>query len=510
MMYVLAIDIGTQSLRAIVFDKEGQTLAHEQIKFTPYYASKPGYAEQDPNLYYRCLCEATHKLVATAPVIMAAIEAITVTTQRDCAICVDSEGEPLRDAIIWADQRMVDEPRKMALHHDLIFRIIGMKATTDILSRNFKGHWLQDNEPELWQKTYKYLQLSAFINLKLTGNFIDGIASQIGHIPFSYKNFRYEHKHSLKHDIFHMEDDKLVDTVQTGELIGTITEKSAGDTGLKLGIKILAAGSDKGCETLGVACMDNETVSVSLGSQASVQTTTDKYYETLTFIPPFQSVMPGYYNPEIQIYRGYWMVSWFKKEFALKEVAKANELGVAPEALLDVELAKIAPGAEGLILQPYWGAGVKMHEAKGAIIGFCDGHTRLHIYRAIIEGIGFALYEGMLQIEKKSGKKIKKIMISGGGSQSDVICQITANIFRLPVYRVQTYETSALGASIIGYIGIGVYKSYDEAISHMVHPSDCFKPEIDVVDVYGKIFHKLYKKVYKRLKPLYKESENIN
>lgn len=508
-MYVLAIDCGTQSLKGIIFDKKGKMLVGEHIKFKPYYASEPGYAEQDAYVFYNSLCSVVKKLNERAPVIMAHIEGITVTTQRDTSICVDQDGEPLRPAIIWADQRMIDEPRKMTFLHDLVFKAINMKKTVEILSRNCKAHWLQDYEPEIWEKTYKYLQLSAFLNYKLTGKFNDSVASQIGHVPFSYKHFRWEKKHSLKHDIFHIEDNKLCHLIESTGAIGNITEKAAKETGLGAGIRVIAAGSDKGCETVGVGCMDNETISISLGSQASVQTTTRKYYETLTFIPPFQSVVPGYYNPEIQIYRGYWMVSWFKSEFAAKEVELAKKMDVAPEVLLDRELANIAPGADGLLLQPFWGSGVKMHEAKGSIIGFSEGHTRLHIYRAIIEGIGFALYEGMLQIEKKSGHKITKIMISGGGAQSDAICQITANIFRLPVNRVQTCETSALGASIAGYVGLGVYDDFEVAIGQMVHCTDVFMPQEDQVVIYHKIYNRLYKKIYKRLKPLYHEFKHL-
>ncbi len=508
-MYVLAIDCGTQSLKAVVFDQTGKTIAIEQIEFEPYYAHKPGYAEQDPEIYYESLCRATQSLIKEHPIFMNAIKGITITTQRDMAICVDEGGVALRPAIIWADQRMIDEPRKMALHHRLAFFVIGMKPTTDILSRSCKAHWIQDHEPIIWRKTYKYLQLSAYLNHKLTGLFIDSVASQIGHIPFSYKHFRWEKKNSLKHDIFQIEDDKLCGLVGSSEAIGRLTNKAAKETGLPLKLRVIAAGSDKGCETLGVGCIDNESISISLGSQASVQTTTRKYYEALTFIPPFQAVIPGYYNPEIQIYRGYWMISWFKKEFAAKEVKLAKELGVSPEELLEKALAKIPPGADGLILQPYWGAGVKMHDAKGAILGFSDVHTRLHIYRAIIEGIGFALYEGMQRIEKKSKIKVRKIMISGGGSQSDVICQITANIFNLPVNRVQTYETSALGAAIAGFVGLKVYADYEEAILHMVHHQDEFLPQKDQVALYEKIFHRIYKKIYKRVKPIYKSFDEL-
>lgn len=503
-MYVLSIDCGTQSLRAIVFDSTGQTLASKQVKFQPYYSTEPGYAEQDPFVFYNALCTAVRFLNENSAAIMTDVKAVTVTTQRDAAICMNKEGQPVRPAIIWADQRRIATPRKMALHNDLIFRVIGMKKTADNLSRNCKAHWIQDNEPEVWRDTYKYVQLSAFLNYQLTGKFLDGIASQIGHIPFSYKHFRYEHPWSLKHDIFHIEDEKLIEFVGTGQAIGEISEEASKATGLPVGLQVLAAGSDKGCETIGVGCVDDETISISLGSQASVQTTTQHYYETLMFIPPFQSVIPGYYNPEIQIYRGFWMVSWFKNEFAREEVAEAEKLGIAPEALLNEGLSKIPAGADGLLLQPYWGAGVKLHEAKGAIVGFSDGHTRMHIYRAIIEGIAYALYEGMLRIEKKSGKKIKKVMISGGGSQSDVICQIISDIFKLPVCRVQTYETSALGAAIAGYVGLGVHDDFTTAIDAMVHQGDRFLPQQAYVELYDKIYHRLYKKVYGRLKPLYK------
>lgn len=508
-MHVLSIDCGTQSLRAIIFDKNGETLAFKQVIFEPYYSIKIGYAEQDALVFYNALCKGTLYLKENYPDIMDKVKGVTITTQRDGVICVDEKGALLRPAIIWADQRKINKPRKMSLLHESIFRLIGMKSTVDTLSRNCKAHWIQDNEPEIWAKTYKYLQLSAFLNYKLTGLFIDSMASQVGHIPFSYKHFRYEYKHSLKHDIFHIDNKKLCQLIGATKVIGYISESVSELTGIPIGAKVIAAGSDKGCETVGVGCNNTHMVSVSLGSQASIQTTTKKYYETLRFIPPFQSLVPDFYNPEIQIYRGYWMVSWFKKEFALKEVEQAKGLDIVPEEILDRELDKIPPGAEGLVLQPYWGAGVKMQEAKGAIIGFTDGHTRLHIYRAIIEGIGFALYEGMCKIEKRSGKKIRKVMISGGGSKSDVICQITANIFKLPVCRVQTYETSALGAAMAGYIGLEVYSDFNKATESMVHVGKCFYPEEKNVEIYEKIYNDLYTKVYKRLKPLYKVYKDI-
>lgn len=203
------------------------------------------------------------------------------------------------------------------------------------------------------------------------------------------------------------------------------------------------------------------------------------------------------------------MISWFKQEFASKEVVEAQTLGVSPESLLNEALKSIEPGADGLVLQPYWGVGLKQPEARGAIIGFSDYHTRIHIYRAIIEGIGFGLLEGMKAIEKKSGHAIKRIMISGGGSGSDEICQITADLFGLPVHRVQTYETSSLGAAMVGYIANGTYEGYEQATEAMVHRQEAFVPNERHVQIYEALYNRVYKKMYKKMKPFYKSIQEI-
>jgi sugar (pentulose or hexulose) kinase len=156
-----------------------------------------------------------------------------------------------------------------------------------------------------------------------------------------------------------------------------------------------------------------------------------------------------------------------------------------------------------LILQPFWTPGVVTPNAKGAIIGFSDVHTRISIYRAIIEGIGFALMDGMYSMERRSGQEIKEIYVAGGGSQSNEICQITANMFGLPVIRIQTHEASGLGASIVGFVAMGEFQSYEEAISNMVHIKDTFQPNMEEHNIYEKLYRQVYKRIYPRLLPLY-------
>ena len=150
-----------------------------------------------------------------------------------------------------------------------------------------------------------------------------------------------------------------------------------------------------------------------------------------------------------------------------------------------------------------------MPEAKGSLIGFGDVHTRAHIYRAIIEGINYALLDGMERIEKKSKVKVERVMVSGGGSQSDAICQITADMFNKTVMRGQTYESSGLGAAINGFVGLKVFDSYEEAVKNMVHYTSIFKPDEKNTEIYDKLYRKVYTKIYRKLEGLYKEIKEI-
>ena len=509
---ILSIDCGTQSIRALLFDDKGNLIAKEKREFEPYYSNYPGWAEQDTKVYWESCCDVCQKVKQKNPDEWDRIMGVTVTTQRDTCVVVDRDGNPLRPAIIWLDQRMAACSEPLPVLNNIAFSAVGMQRTVNMTRKKSKANWIRENEPDIWNKTYKFLLLSGFFTMKLTGKFIDSAASQIGHIPFDHKNRNWpKSKKDYRWSVFGIEKDKLPDLVEPGVTIAYITEEASNLTGIKQGLPLIASGSDKGCETLGVGCVDRHTASLSFGTTATIQVASDFYFEPIRFMPSYIAALPGFYNPEIEIFRGYWMISWFKQEFAVREMIEAERTGVSPEELLNARLKEIPPGSQGLILTPYWGPGLKMPEAKGSIIGFGDVHTRAHIYRAIIEGINYALLEGMEDIEKRSGNKIKvkKLMASGGGSQSDTICQITSDMFNLPVYKGQTHETSGLGAAINGFIGMGVYKTYKEAADNMVHYSKKFTPNKECVGVYKHLYSRVYKKVYPKLKCLYKEIQCV-
>jgi sugar (pentulose or hexulose) kinase len=507
---VLSIDCGTQSVRALLFDKDGKLLGKEKIEFEPYFSQNPGWAEQNPEVYWDNACLACRRLKQSSAEYFDSIIGVTVTTQRDTGVNLDADGKVLRPAIIWLDQRMAACVEPMNLKQNLAFTVIGMQHAAEITRKKSKCNWIRENQPEIWDKTHKFLMLSGYFIYKLTGNLVDSTASQIGHIPFDYKNKTWiESPKNLKWGLFGIEKQKLPELIEPGSMAGKISFEVSKATGIKEGTPVVASGSDKGCETLGTGCIDVDCASLSFGTTATAQTTSKKYFEPIKFMPAYPAVMPGCYNPEFEIFRGYWMISWFKKEFCAREMVEAEEKGVSPESILNETLNEIPPGSKGLMLQPFWGAGLKMPEAKGAIIGFGDVHTRAHIYRAIIEGINYGLIEGVEKIEAKTHRKVERLTVSGGGSQSDAICQITADMFDRPVCKGETYESSGLGAAIAAFKGLGIHNSYEEAVSKMVRYSKIFKPDKADAEIYKTLYNRVYKKIYPRLKVLYEEIQDI-
>ena len=165
----------------------------------------------------------------------------------------------------------------------------------------------------------------------------------------------------------------------------------------------------------------------------------------------------------------------------------------------------------GLILQPYWSPGVKVPgpEAKGAIIGFGDVHTRAHIYRAILEGLAYALREGKERTERRTRVKVEELRVAGGGSQSDVAMQITADVFGLPTGRPHVYEASGLGAAIDAAVGLGLHPDFETAVREMTRVGRFFEPNPEVQRVYDELYRRVYRKMYGRLKGLYEAIQNI-
>jgi sugar (pentulose or hexulose) kinase len=506
---VLAIDNGTQSLRALVFDLHGQLVGKERVAFVPYFSEHPGWAEQDPKVFWQALCQACQALWKRGAVDKERIAGVTLTTQRGTVINVDKHGEPLRPAMSWLDQRKTYGLPPIGGPWGLLFKLLGLKDTVAYVQAEAEVNWIRKFQPDVWDKTHKYLLLSGYLTYKLTGEFADSIGCQVAYIPFDYKHLRWLPGWDFKWKVLPIDKNVLPTLVPPAQALGSISPSAAKETGIPAGLPLIAAAADKSCEVIGSGSLDPSIGCLSYGTTATINVTSKKYIEAIAFMPPYPSPVPEYYTIEIQIFRGYWMVSWFKKEFGYPEQQEADIQGIECEALFDRLIDDVPPGSMGLILQPYWTPGLKLPEAKGAIIGFGDVHTRAHIYRAILEGLAYALREGKERIEKKTRIPITTLRVSGGGSQSRHAMQVTADIFGLPTARPHLYETSGLGAAIDGAVGLGLHPDFETAVKSMTHVGDVFEPNANTHELYNALYQDVYKKMYKSLKPFYERIREI-
>ncbi|NOZ36398.1 MAG: carbohydrate kinase [Chlorobi bacterium] len=502
---ILSIDVGTQSVRAVIIDLKGNITDIKKTVIEAYYSNQPGWAEQYPDYFWKNLSETCRKLFSKTVISKTDIKAVTLTTQRGTVVNSDINGKPLRPAISWLDQRQAKVHKYPKGLARTSLRMINMKEAVTHAVKNAECNWIIQNQPEIWEKTDKFIYLSGWLTYKLTGNFTDSVGNMVGYMPFDYKRQRWASENHRNTKMFPVSADKLCSLVKPGEILGYITKETEKLTGIPEGLPLFAAASDKASEVLGSGVYTPEVACLSYGTTATVQTTHKNYYEVIPFFPAYPGAIQDYFNTEIMIFRGFWMVNWFKEEFGYKEIEIAEQKGLEPEQIFDEMIKDIPPGSMGLTLQPYWSPGVKVPgtEAKGAIIGFGDVHTRAHIYRAILEGLAYALKEGLQRTEKRTKTKIEKIIVSGGGSQSEQAMQMTADIFNLPVEKPHTYETSALGAAINAAVGMNYYNSYEEAVKNMCRTGSRYTPNEKNKIIYEKLYTKVYYKMYGRLKGLY-------
>ncbi|GAC1371241.1 MAG: FGGY-family carbohydrate kinase [Aquirhabdus sp.] len=507
----LALDQGTQSVRAMLFDLDGQLIAKSQQHIEPYFSEHPNWAEQHASYFWENLSIACRNLWSAHPELKSRVVAVSLACQRTTMLCLDKNLEPLRPATIWLDSRRTDHYPVLPLLLKAGIKVAGQEGIVQQLQSKAECNWLAVDHADVWAKTQHFVQLSCYLTLKLTDCLNDAVSSQVGYVPFDYKRQKWASPLDLKWQMLTVKPHQLPPLVQPSESLGTISKQAARETGIPEGVVLYAAGADKASEDLAAGAITPDIGCLSYGTTATLNTGNSKYVEPLPFMPAYPAAVPHAYNSEFMVFRGYWMVNWFKREFAAQEVLAAKEKGIEPELLFDDLLRQSPAGAMGLMLQPFWTPGVKFPgpEAKGAIIGFGDVHTRAHMYRAIIEGICYALRQGRSTLEKRNGQAITRLKVAGGGSQSDEIMQITANIFGISAERPHTFETSGLGAAINAAVGAGYYRNHAAAVKAMSHQGKVFHPQAEHVELYDQLYKQVYSQIYPSLQPLYRAIRKI-
>lgn len=508
---VISIDAGTQSIRACLIDFRGNIIQIVKNEIDPYFSVNPGWAEQDPEYFWNVLARTCKKLMSSLVVKKDSIRGVTLTTQRNTMINLDCAGKPLRPAFIWLDRRKAKPEKWPPLYLRLPMQAAGLYDIALYGIMESEANWIYQNQREIWDRTEKFLFLSGYLTWRLCEDYVDSTGNQVGYVPFNFKKQEWASDSDFKWKIFHIEKRHLPRLVKPSECLGSISKKASKETGLPEGLPLIAAAADKACEVLGSGCISPHIACLSFGTTATIETTNRDYVEIIPFLPSYPSAIPGSYNTEVMVYRGYWMVSWFKHEFCQNEIDQARKKTIAPEILLDKMAGSIPAGSMGLMLQPFWSPGVKVPgpEAKGSIIGFGDVHTKAHVYRAILEGLSYALKEGAIRTEKRNKIKIERLRVSGGGSQSRTAMQLTADIFNMSAEKPHTYETSALGAAIDAAVGLKIYSDFKSAINSMTRIGEIFDPIPANSRIYNDLFNDVYMKIYKQMKPLYENIRSI-
>src|SRR5512143_1882390 len=343
--HILAIDNGTQSVRALLFDPRGNLLAKSRVPIEPYFAAQPGYAEQDPAVFWQAVCVACQQLWRMPGVSKDSVAGVALTTQRGTIVNLDQDGKPLRPALSWLDQRRTENLKPIGGLWGLAFRLSGMTPTVAYLQAEAEANWIRTYQADVWNKTRKYLLLSGYLTYRLIDRYVDSTGCQVGYIPFDYKHRCWAGKHDWKWLAVPMDRAVLPDLIAPSHVLGEITREASEATGIPIGLPLIAAAADKACEVIGAGCLDPHIGCLSYGTTATINTTHRRYIEVIPLIPPYPSAVPDAYSLEIQIYRGYWMVSWFKREFGQHEQRLASEMGIEVEDLFDDLVNTVPPGS---------------------------------------------------------------------------------------------------------------------------------------------------------------------
>ena len=508
---LLAIDCGTQSVRAIVFDAAGEPLARAQVALDAYRSPQPGRHEIDAEALWSALTAACRALWQEHPALQSSLAAVAVTSQRGTVVPVDAACRPLAPAISWMDRRRADRVPALPAMWRALFAVARADDVVTHLQREAEVNWWAEHEGAMLARADKVMLVSGFLNWRLSGRCADATAAQVGYLPFDFRRQAWCKPGDWRWNALALSPGQCPELVPATQAIGTICAEAARQTGIAQGVPVISAGADKTCEVLAAGALQPGVACISAGTSVSISTGTSRYVEALPFSPAYPAAAPGVWCSEIQTHCGFWMVRWFLDEFGHAERHAALHDGASAEAMFDALAASVPAGAGGLMLQPHWSPGVRhpAADARGAVIGFGPEHGRAHLARAILEGQAHALREGRDRVARATRRPIESLVVVGAASRSDLVAQIMADVIGLPATRLHTAEAAALGAAMTAAVGVGLHGDVHAARAAMARPGRRFEVDAGNARLYERLHRDVYRPLYGRLAPLYARLRRI-
>jgi sugar (pentulose or hexulose) kinase len=494
---VIGIDSSTTSCKAVVWDASG-TLVSQGRYPVGLQQPHPTWHEQAAEEWWSAGLRALGS--ALEGVDKARLAALCITPQRETFVPVDRRGNPLRQAIVWMDERARPLlPRiDREFGKDRIHQQSG-KPLSGNLSLS-KIAWLRAHEPEVFADTHHFLDVAGYLNFRLTNQYATGWGCADPTGLFDMRENRWS-KEILEY--LELTDYQMAKALPVGEVLGEVTKSAAEASGLPVGLPVVAGVGDGQAAALGANLTAVGDTYLNLGT-AAVTGTLSREYLTDNAYRTTYAALPGAYLLETVLLGGSYTITWFVEKIACESnLGMGND--ISAEKIYESAAADIPPGTDGLMLVPYWNTAMSPYwdaAASGMIVGWRGYHTLAHVYRAILEGIGFELRLQLQGVEAARGEDAGRIVAMGGGTKSRMWCQMLADMTGKSLYLCKTVEASALGAAILAAYGAGLFPDVVAAAAAMTHVEPHpLTPDMERHALYTTLYEEVYRHLFPALQP---------
>ena len=494
-MPFLGIDVGTGGTRAVVVDKEGKVIASASSEHQPFRAPHPGWAEQDPEDWWRAAQEAINSAISAA--IHAAgdaganIEAVGLTGQMHGAVMLDAAGDVLRPSLIWCDQRTGPQCDWL---HEQISRERLIELTCNPALPNFtltKLLWVKDHEPEIFARIAHVMCPKDYVRYRLTGSFAIDVHEASGMLLLDVTNRKWSSEVARVSGI---SEDWLPPLFESQEVCAHISPTAAADTGLTKGTPVVAGAGDQGAGAVGMGILKPGAVSATIGTSGVVFAATDKpTKDPGGRLHTFCHAVPGRWHVMGVTQSAGLSLRWFRDTFAA---------GVSYDTL-SAGAAIVPAASDGLLYTPYLLGERTPHldsNATAAFVGITAGHTAAHFTRAVLEGVAFSLRD-TFTLFSELGIPVSGVRLGGGGARGPLWRRIQTDIYGHPTEVLTAEEGGAYGAALLAGVGVGAWPDTDTACEQSLKIAESFQPDPEAGKIYGEAYQR-FRAIYPALRSI--------
>ncbi len=504
--YLLAHDLGTSGNKGTLYTPQGQLVANFTCSYPTNY-SNSNWAEQNPEDWWRAICESTRQLLERAAVNPSEIAVVALSGQMMGCTPVDSEGNALRPSMLYCDQRATEQADRILSRISLadFYRITGHRVSASYTLE--KLMWIRDHEPEIYAHTAKTLCAKDYINYQLTGRMATDFSDASGTNAFDLNCFQWSDEIL---ELTGVERSLFPEPMESSAILGAVTARAASQTGLKEGTPVAVGGGDGSCAGVGVGCIRPGSAYNYLGSSSWIALTVKE-----PIVDPAMRTMnwahcvPGYLHPSGTMQTAGAAHKWIKETLCAKEELEAARSGRDAYELLDEAIGSVPAGSRGVFFLPYllgertpwWNP-----TARAAFVGMTLATSREEMLRAALEGVSMNL--GLILNIFRNHVPIDAVTMIGGGARSGVWRQMLADVFNCPVRPLNFLEeATSMGAAVIGGVAVGLFPSFD-VIDRFVRVEQEALPRAEQSAVYARLMP-VFEKAYKSLVDVYADMARL-